>query len=149
MFSSRNPFGLRLALWYAAVFSISSLVIILLAYALTARSLAARDHKILQSKVGEYAAAYARGGIPALTTVVRSEQAVTPERLLGRVTAATRFVGWGVAPPAALAAGLLADAIGLRPTLFACAVIAAVAFVYLLASPVRRYRRPEAEPVVS
>jgi len=77
------------------------------------------------------------------------QQAVTPERLLGRVTAATRFVGWGVAPPAALAAGLLADAIGLRPTLFACAVIAAVAFVYLLASPVRRYRRPEAEPVVS
>ena len=77
------------------------------------------------------------------------QQAVTPERLLGRVTAATRFVGWGVAPPAALAAGLLADAIGLRPTLFACAVIAAVAFVFLLASPVRRYRRPEAEPVVS
>ena len=85
MFLSRNPFGLRLALWYAAVFSISSLVIILLAYALTARSLAARDHQILQSKVGEYAAAYARGGIPALTTVVRSEQAVTPERLLVRV----------------------------------------------------------------
>ena len=85
MFLSRNPFGLRLALWYAAVFSISSLVIVLLAYALTARSLAARDHQILQSKVGEYAAAYARGGIPALTTVVRSEQAVTPERLLVRV----------------------------------------------------------------
>jgi signal transduction histidine kinase len=85
MSSSRNPFGLRLALWYAAVFSISSLLIVLLAYALTARSLAARDHQILQSKVGEYAAAYARGGIRALTTVVRSEQAVTPERLLVRV----------------------------------------------------------------
>ena len=76
-------------------------------------------------------------------------QAVIPERLLGRVNAATRFVSFGVAPPAALGAGLLADAIGLRPTLFALAVIAAVAFVYLVVSPVRRFRHPEPEPVAS
>jgi hypothetical protein len=74
------------------------------------------------------------------------QQVVTPERLLGRVTAATRFIGWGVVPPAALGAGVLADAIGLRPTLFVAAVIAAVAFVYLLASPVRRYRQTEPVP---
>jgi MFS family permease len=72
------------------------------------------------------------------------QQAVTPERLLGRVSAATRFVSWGVAPPSALAAGLLADHIGLRVTLFASGLIAAVAFLYLLASPVRRFRHPEA-----
>jgi predicted MFS family arabinose efflux permease len=71
------------------------------------------------------------------------QQAVTPERLIGRVNAATRFVAWGVAPPAAFGAGLLADAIGLRPTLFASALIAAVAFVYLWASPVRLFREPE------
>ena len=74
------------------------------------------------------------------------QQVVTPERLLGRVTAATRFIGWGVVPPAALGAGVLADAIGLRPTLFVAAVIAAIAFVYLLASPVRRYRQTEPVP---
>ena len=73
------------------------------------------------------------------------QQAVTPERLIGRVNAATRFVGLGVAPPAALGAGLLADAIGLRATLLASAVIAAVAFVYLWASPVRHFRQPESE----
>ena len=73
------------------------------------------------------------------------QQAVTPERLIGRVNSATKFVGSGVAPPAALGAGLLADAIGLRPTLFASAVIAAIAFVYLWASPVRHFRQPEAE----
>ena len=85
--------------------------------------------------------------VPLWTVTSSSlQQAVTPERLLGRVTAATRFVGWGVAPPAAFGAGLLADAIGLRPTLFASAVIAAVAFAYLLASPVRRFRHPEPEP---
>ncbi len=72
------------------------------------------------------------------------QQAVTPQRILGRVSAATRFVAFGVAPPAALAAGILADNIGLRPTLFAAAVIAAVAFLYLLLSPVRSFRQPEA-----
>jgi signal transduction histidine kinase len=85
MSSSRNPFGLRIALWYAAVFTISALAIILLAYFLTERTIAARDHQILQSKVGEYAAAYARGGVRGLTNVVRSEQAVAPERLFVRV----------------------------------------------------------------
>jgi MFS family permease len=86
--------------------------------------------------------------VPLWTVTSNSlQQAVTPERLLGRVTAATRFVGWSVAPPAAFGAGLLADAIGLRPTLFASGLIAAVAFVYLLASPVRRFRHPDPAPV--
>jgi MFS family permease len=77
------------------------------------------------------------------------QQAVTPERLLGRVSAATRFVGMGVAPPSAIGAGILADAIGLRPTLLVCAVIAALAFFYLFFSPVRRFHlrtAPEPEP---
>lgn len=67
-------------------------------------------------------------------------QSVTPDRLLGRVNAATYFVGFAVAPPAAIGAGLLADAIGLRPTLFIAGVIGVIAFVYLLASPVRTFR---------
>ncbi len=72
------------------------------------------------------------------------QQAVTPERLLGRVTAATRFISFGVAPPSAFAAGLLADHIGMRVTLFISGLIAAAAFLYLLASPVRRFRHPPA-----
>jgi predicted MFS family arabinose efflux permease len=71
------------------------------------------------------------------------QQAVTPERLLGRVTAATRFISFGVAPPSAFAAGLLADHIGMRVTLFISGLIALAAFLYLLASPVRRFRAPE------
>jgi predicted MFS family arabinose efflux permease len=69
-------------------------------------------------------------------------QALTPGHLLGRVNAASRFVSFGVAPPAAFGAGVIADLIGLRPTLFASAVIAALAFVYLLVSPVRGYQHP-------
>jgi MFS family permease len=73
---------------------------------------------------------------------VSLQQALTPRHLLGRVNAASRFVAFGVAPPAALGAGILADQIGLRPTLFAAAVIAALAFLYLLFSPVRQYQHP-------
>jgi predicted MFS family arabinose efflux permease len=75
------------------------------------------------------------------------QQAVTPERLLGRVNAASRFVAFGVAPPAAFGAGILADAIGLRPTLFVAALIGAAAFAYLLVSPVRSFRQPEPHAV--
>jgi MFS family permease len=67
-------------------------------------------------------------------------QAVTPDRLLARVTAATHFVGFVVAPPAAIGAGLLAEAIGIRATLFIAGVLGVIAFLYLLASPVRRFR---------
>jgi len=69
-------------------------------------------------------------------------QALTPDHLLGRVSSATRFIGFAVAPPAAFGAGVIGDLIGLRPTLFAAAVIAALAFLYLLLSPVRRYQHP-------
>jgi hypothetical protein len=62
--------------------------------------------------------------------------------MLGRVSSATRFVGFAVAPPAAFAAGIVGDLVGLRPTLFAAAIIAALAFLYLLLSPVRRFRHP-------
>jgi predicted MFS family arabinose efflux permease len=69
-------------------------------------------------------------------------QALTPEHLLGRVNSATRFVAFAVAPPAAFGAGIVGDLVGLRPTLFASAVIAALAFLYLLLSPVRRFQHP-------
>lgn len=68
-------------------------------------------------------------------------QSLTPDRLMGRVTAASNFVQWVVAPPAAIGAGILGDAIGLRPTLLVAGVIAVVALVYLASSTdVRKLR---------
>jgi signal transduction histidine kinase len=81
----RNAFGLRLALWYATLFVVSAMAIVLLTYYLTAVSLAQRDRQIIRSKVGEYADAYARGGLRLLTSTVRAEQAAAPERLFVRV----------------------------------------------------------------
>ena len=80
-----RPFGLRLALWYATLFTVASLVIVILTYWLTSVSLAQRDRQIIQAKVGEYATAYQRGGLRRLADTVRAEQSAAPERLFVRV----------------------------------------------------------------
>jgi signal transduction histidine kinase len=90
MSSVRNAFGLRIAIWYATLFVLGSMTIVVLTYYLAAASLAERDQQIMQAKLGDYAAAYARGGIRSLTATVQAEQAVAPERLFVRV------VGQGV-----------------------------------------------------
>jgi signal transduction histidine kinase len=85
MFSARDTFGLRLALWYATLFVAGAVGIVFLTYYLTAVSLAQRDQQIIRGKLGDYAAAYARGGFRVLAATVQAEQAVAPERLFVRV----------------------------------------------------------------
>jgi len=84
---SRPPllFGLRIALWYAALFLAGSTAIVLLTYYVTATSLAQRDQQLINSKLGDYAAAYLRGGARVLAATVRAEQQTAPERLFVRV----------------------------------------------------------------
>jgi methyl-accepting chemotaxis protein len=86
---SRPPFtrtfGLRLALWYATLFVSGAIAIVFVTYYLTASSLAQRDHQIINGKLGDYAAAYLRGGVRVLANTVRAEQQVMPERLFVRV----------------------------------------------------------------
>ena len=69
-------------------------------------------------------------------------QAITPDRLLGRMTATMRFLTVAAAPLGSLAGGALATEIGLRATLLTIGVLAvllvAVAVVW---SPVRRHRK--------
>ena len=78
-------FGLRLALWYAALFVGGSVLIVSMTYWLTAASLAQRDREILDAKLGHYAAAYERGGLRALSDTVQAEQRTAPDRLFVRV----------------------------------------------------------------
>lgn len=86
---SRPPFtrtfGLRLALWYATLFVSGAIAIVFVTYFLTAASLAQRDRQIINGKLGDYAAAYLRGGVRVLAATVRAEQQVAPERLFVRV----------------------------------------------------------------
>jgi signal transduction histidine kinase len=78
-------FGLRLAMWYAALFIGSSFAVVLITYWLTSSSLAQRDHEIIRSKLGEYATVYARGGLRALAATVDAEQRTSRERVFVRV----------------------------------------------------------------
>lgn len=63
-------------------------------------------------------------------------QAITPERLQGRVNATMRFIMWGVTPVGALAGGLAGTTLGLRPTLFVASIGVLVAAVWIVRSPV-------------
>ena len=80
-----RTFGLRLALWYATLFVSGAIAIVFVTYSLTATSLAQRDQQIIKGKLGDYSAAYLRGGVRVLAATVRAEQQVAPERLFGRV----------------------------------------------------------------
>jgi signal transduction histidine kinase len=85
---SRLPlrtFGLRLALWYATLFVSGAIAIVFVTYYLTSTSLAQRDQQIIRGKLGDYAAAYSRGGVRVLAATVRAEQQAAPERLFVRV----------------------------------------------------------------
>lgn len=69
-------------------------------------------------------------------------QAITPDRLLGRMTATMRFLTVAAAPFGSLAGGALATAIGLRSTLLAVGGLGlALAAGAIAWSPVRVHRR--------
>jgi MFS family permease len=67
-------------------------------------------------------------------------QAITPERMLGRVNGSMRFVEVSAMLAGSLAAGLLGETIGLRLTLLIGASAGLLGAFILLASPVRRMR---------
>ena len=68
-------------------------------------------------------------------------QAITPDRLMGRMTATMRFCTVAAAPFGSLAGGALATGIGLRPTLLVVGALGlALALGAMLGSPVRTHR---------
>jgi heavy metal sensor kinase len=78
--------GLRLASWYAIVFVITSLAIVLLTYRLLEASLAERDRQLVVSTLREYSQRYAAGGLSSLADAVEIEQrSGRQERLFVRV----------------------------------------------------------------
>ena len=80
---------------------------------------------------------------------VSLRQAITSDRLQGRMNATIRFLVWGTMPIGAFAGGALGSAIGLRPTLFVAAVGGVFVVLPVLLSPVRKLREipePQDEP---
>src|SRR5258707_14975447 len=82
MISLRRVLGLRLSVWYASVFVVSTLVLVAITYALLASSLAQRDHDIIRATLREYASRYELGGLLALQRAVELEQRTGSEEQL-------------------------------------------------------------------
>jgi signal transduction histidine kinase len=89
MTTMRHTLGLRLSVWYAAVFIVSTLGLVSVTYALFSSSLAQRDHDIIRATLREYASRYELGGLAALQRAVELEQRTGSEeqlyvRVIGR-----------------------------------------------------------------
>ena len=69
---------------------------------------------------------------------VSLRQTITPDHMLGRMTATMRFLIWGVLPLGNLAGGALGELIGLRATLFVGVVGATLSVLWPLLSDVGR-----------
>lgn len=78
---------------------------------------------------------------------VSLRQAITPERIQGRMNSVMRFIVWGAIPLGSFTGGVLASVIGLKTTLIVGGVGCSLAFLPLLFSPVRSIREMP-EPLV-
>jgi len=79
---------------------------------------------------------------------VSLRQAITPERLQGRMNASMRFFVWGTIPLGSLVGGALATAFGVRTAILIGACLGFVSLLPILLSPLRTLREfPEQEEV--
>jgi len=87
-------------------------------------------------------------GLPVYNiTQVSFRQAITPERMQGRMNSVMRFIVWGVMPIGSLLGGAIASSIDLRAAIWIGAAGMSFAFLPVLLSPVRSLREMP-EPVV-
>jgi MFS family permease len=77
------------------------------------------------------------GGTVYNVNQVSLRQAMTAERMQGRMNATMRFMVWGTIPVGAFLGGVLGNTIGLRPTLWVAAIGSIFSFIPPLLSPVR------------
>ena len=92
-------------------------------------------------------------GVPNYNiTQVSFRQAITPERIQGRMNSVMRFVVWGVMPLGSLLGGALASWVSLRFAIWVGAIGMSLAVLPVLLSPVRTLREmpePVEEPLPS
>jgi MFS family permease len=79
---------------------------------------------------------------------VSFRQAITPLDIQGRMNATMRFIVWGTLPLGSLIGGLLASFLPLRTTILFGGAVTAVAFLWVLFSPVRSLRTIPAQESV-
>jgi Na+/melibiose symporter-like transporter len=83
------------------------------------------------------------GGVTYNVTQISLRQAITPQRLQGRMNATMRFLVWGTIPVGAFAGGVTGALAGLRVTLWLAAAGMVLAALPVTLSGVRSLRRIE------
>ena len=76
-------------------------------------------------------------------TQVSLRQAITPNRLQGRMTATIRVVIMGAVPVGSLAGGVLGGTIGVADTMYLGGAIAGLAVLWIVSGPLLKIRRPQ------
>ncbi|NRQ35070.1 MFS transporter [Nonomuraea sp. NN258] len=99
---------------------------------------AAADWRLTLVALQEFAAG--AGVVVYNVTQLSFRQAVTPEPLLGRMTATMRFLVWGTLPLGGLLGGILGEVIGIRNALLVAACGGCLAFLWVFTSPLRTLR---------
>jgi len=81
----RRSVGLRLSLWYALIFTVSSAALFTLAYYLLAAAIGSKDREVLEAQLKEASTVYQSGGARALQNWTRSQSEHLQQTLLVRV----------------------------------------------------------------
>lgn len=71
--TARRNIGVRLGLWYASVFAVTTLALLTVAWYLLAAAIGRKDREVLQARLQEYAAVYENGGLFALREAMQQE----------------------------------------------------------------------------
>ncbi|HEX3686148.1 MAG TPA: MFS transporter [Gaiellaceae bacterium] len=128
-----NRLGLKLGLGTAIVFTAVIFSFGGLAYPLAPKSFPLPALMAGQLLFGFSAIAYN-------ILQVSYRQAITPERLQGRMNAAMRWIVWGTIPLGTLAGGAIAQATTLHTALWVGALLGTPTFLWVLLSPLRSIR---------
>ena len=83
--SLRRNFAVRLSLWYALLFTVSSLALFLVAYYLLAAAIGSKDKEVLDARWKELAAVYNAGRLRALQRWVHAQPAAVRQVLFVQV----------------------------------------------------------------
>ena len=128
-----NRLGLRLGLGTAIV-----LTAVIFSFGGLAYPLAPKSFPLPLLMVGQLLFGFSAIAYNILQVSYR--QAITPERLQGRMNAAMRWIVWGTIPLGTLAGGAIAQAATLHTALWVGALLGTPTFLWVLLSPLRSVR---------
>lgn len=96
----RRNIGVRLGVWYAVIFMLSTAALFALAYYLLAAAIGAKDQEVLEAQLKEAAAVYENGGVGALRSWVHNLPTQVQNTMLVRLVNGFTHVALVVnAPP--------------------------------------------------